>query len=181
MRFRCSVSTKHATSQLTEPSARRTPGSGIRRKARNPDVARYACPRRPSNPRDALLPEARMPGKARNRRAIWRSSASSTLTSRRFHRRSTASLRWPVSKRPPVQALDAVYFDTPGKDLARNRITLRRRTGGPDAGWHLKLPEGTRRPHRDPRADHRLRRRNRGRGASRIAGCGGADRPRPPS
>lgn len=42
----------------------------------------------------------------------------------------------------PVQELDAVYFDTPAQDLARNRITLRRRTGGSDAGWHLKLPSG---------------------------------------
>ncbi|ORA08921.1 CYTH and CHAD domain-containing protein [Mycobacterium asiaticum] len=44
--------------------------------------------------------------------------------------------------KPPVQELDAVYFDTPNQDLARNRITLRRRTGGADAGWHLKLPAG---------------------------------------
>lgn len=36
--------------------------------------------------------------------------------------------------------LSATYFDTPGFTLARNRITLRRRTGGTDAGWHLKLP-----------------------------------------
>lgn len=43
----------------------------------------------------------------------------------------------------PIQELDAVYFDTPTQDLARNRITLRRRTGGHDAGWHLKLPAGT--------------------------------------
>lgn len=42
----------------------------------------------------------------------------------------------------PVQELDAVYFDTAGHDLAARRITLRRRTGGPDAGWHLKLPAG---------------------------------------
>ena len=41
-----------------------------------------------------------------------------------------------------TQALDAVYFDTPARDLASNRITLRRRTGGVDAGWHLKLPAG---------------------------------------
>jgi CHAD domain-containing protein len=41
-----------------------------------------------------------------------------------------------------TQTLDAVYYDTPGHDLAANRITLRRRTGGPDAGWHLKLPAG---------------------------------------
>lgn len=46
-------------------------------------------------------------------------------------------------ERCPVQQLDAVYFDTPGQDLAAHRITLRRRTGGPDAGWHLKLPAGT--------------------------------------
>ena len=45
-------------------------------------------------------------------------------------------------KRSPVQQLDAVYFDTPHRDLAAHRITLRRRTGGPDAGWHLKLPAG---------------------------------------
>ncbi|WP_445165757.1 CYTH and CHAD domain-containing protein [Mycolicibacterium sp. Dal123E01] len=46
------------------------------------------------------------------------------------------------AERQPAQSLDAVYFDTPGRDLAANRITLRRRTGGPDAGWHLKLPAG---------------------------------------
>jgi CHAD domain-containing protein len=44
--------------------------------------------------------------------------------------------------RPEAQALDAVYFDTPARDLASKRITLRRRTGGVDAGWHLKLPAG---------------------------------------
>lgn len=36
--------------------------------------------------------------------------------------------------------LDAVYFDTDTLALAAQRITLRRRTGGVDAGWHLKLP-----------------------------------------
>ena len=36
--------------------------------------------------------------------------------------------------------LDAVYFDTADLALAAHRITLRRRTGGEDAGWHLKLP-----------------------------------------
>jgi CHAD domain-containing protein len=45
-------------------------------------------------------------------------------------------------ERSAVQQLDAVYFDTPGRDLAAHRITLRRRTGGSDAGWHLKLPAG---------------------------------------
>lgn len=42
----------------------------------------------------------------------------------------------------PTQTLDAIYFDTAGHDLAAHKITLRRRTGGPDAGWHLKLPAG---------------------------------------
>ena len=45
-------------------------------------------------------------------------------------------------ERSPSQQLNAVYFDTPGHDLAAHHVTLRRRTGGPDAGWHLKLPAG---------------------------------------
>jgi CHAD domain-containing protein len=45
-------------------------------------------------------------------------------------------------ERQPAQSLDAVYFDTPDRDLSAHKITLRRRTGGPDAGWHLKLPAG---------------------------------------
>jgi CHAD domain-containing protein len=45
-------------------------------------------------------------------------------------------------ERSPTQHLDAVYFDTPAHDLAARRVTLRRRTGGTDAGWHLKLPAG---------------------------------------
>lgn len=36
--------------------------------------------------------------------------------------------------------LDAVYHDTEDLRLADASATLRRRTGGPDAGWHLKLP-----------------------------------------
>lgn len=38
--------------------------------------------------------------------------------------------------------LDNMYYDTAEQDLQRMRLTLRRRTGGPDAGWHLKLPAG---------------------------------------
>src|ERR1700678_3068310 len=41
---------------------------------------------------------------------------------------------------PEVHQLDATYFDTADLALHRNKITLRRRTGGPDEGWHLKLP-----------------------------------------
>ncbi|MEU2284862.1 CYTH and CHAD domain-containing protein [Streptomyces sp. NPDC013178] len=36
--------------------------------------------------------------------------------------------------------LDAVYYDTADLRLTRTSATLRRRTGGSDAGWHLKLP-----------------------------------------
>jgi len=41
---------------------------------------------------------------------------------------------------PHVATLEAVYFDTDRHTLASRHITLRRRTGGADAGWHLKLP-----------------------------------------
>ena len=42
---------------------------------------------------------------------------------------------------PVVHDLEAVYFDTNDLVLSAAHITLRRRTGGDDAGWHLKLPE----------------------------------------
>jgi CHAD domain-containing protein len=42
---------------------------------------------------------------------------------------------------PEERQLEAVYHDTPDLRLARARVTMRRRTGGPDAGWHVKLPE----------------------------------------
>ncbi|MDR6413408.1 CYTH and CHAD domain-containing protein [Pseudarthrobacter sulfonivorans] len=41
---------------------------------------------------------------------------------------------------PRVDTLEAVYFDTGRHTLAARGVTLRRRTGGADAGWHLKLP-----------------------------------------
>ncbi|MEV0286261.1 MULTISPECIES: CYTH and CHAD domain-containing protein [unclassified Kribbella] len=41
----------------------------------------------------------------------------------------------------PVELdLEAVYYDTDALDLAANKVTLRRRTGGEDDGWHVKLP-----------------------------------------
>jgi CHAD domain-containing protein len=43
-------------------------------------------------------------------------------------------------ERGRVRRLVAVYYDTDDFRLARSRITLRRRTGGTDSGWHLKLP-----------------------------------------
>ncbi|AZP17685.1 CYTH and CHAD domain-containing protein [Streptomyces aquilus] len=39
-----------------------------------------------------------------------------------------------------VAHLDATYYDTHDERLAASSITLRRRTGGHDAGWHLKFP-----------------------------------------
>lgn len=41
---------------------------------------------------------------------------------------------------PRVQELSAIYYDTEDLRLSREKITLRRRTGGEDDGWHLKLP-----------------------------------------
>ncbi|MGY1743884.1 CYTH and CHAD domain-containing protein [Blastococcus sp. SYSU D00695] len=40
------------------------------------------------------------------------------------------------------QELKATYFDTADLRLAAAGLTLRRRTGGDDAGWHLKVPAG---------------------------------------
>ncbi|RZS90793.1 CHAD domain-containing protein [Motilibacter rhizosphaerae] len=49
-----------------------------------------------------------------------------------------------VARVEPREAreLVAVYHDTADLRLAREGITLRRREGGEDAGWHLKLPAG---------------------------------------
>lgn len=41
---------------------------------------------------------------------------------------------------PVHQELAADYFDTDDLRLTRLGITLRRRSGGDDAGWHLKVP-----------------------------------------
>lgn len=43
---------------------------------------------------------------------------------------------------PAETTLEATYFDTRDVRLAAHRTTLRRRTGGADQGWHLKLPAG---------------------------------------
>ena len=41
---------------------------------------------------------------------------------------------------PAEHVLEATYFDTQDLALIRAGVTLRRRAGGDDAGWHLKLP-----------------------------------------
>ena len=53
---------------------------------------------------------------------------------------------------PEQQRLEADYYDTDDLRLLRAGITLRQRSGGDDAGWHLKLPlgHGTRREIRRP-------------------------------
>nr|WP_055508090.1 CYTH and CHAD domain-containing protein [Nonomuraea pusilla] len=47
---------------------------------------------------------------------------------------------------PKSHQLVALYYDTPDLRLAARGVTLRRRRGGADPGWHLKLPKarGTR-------------------------------------
>ncbi|HSF98263.1 MAG TPA: CYTH and CHAD domain-containing protein, partial [Ornithinibacter sp.] len=47
--------------------------------------------------------------------------------------------------------LAATYFDTTELDLLKHGVTLRRRVGGTDEGWHLKEPSGP-----DSRSEFRL-------------------------
>lgn len=49
---------------------------------------------------------------------------------------------------PATARLEAAYFDTADGALLRAGVTLRRRTGGGDAGWHLKTPLGAGREER---------------------------------
>ncbi|CAI9400725.1 CYTH and CHAD domain-containing protein [Nocardioides sp. T2.26MG-1] len=50
-----------------------------------------------------------------------------------------------VARVAPAEELDqtATYVDTEDLALLTARVTLRRRVGGVDDGWHLKLPAGT--------------------------------------
>src|SRR5438132_3645683 len=56
---------------------------------------------------------------------------------------------------PETHELEATYFDTSGLALVTAGLTLRRRTGGDDAGWHLKVPsvDGSRDELREPLGD----------------------------
>jgi inorganic triphosphatase YgiF len=60
-----------------------------------------------------------------------------------FERPSFGGLAGVSADEPVLHHLSATYFDTADGRLAASKITLRRRTGGTDAGWHLKLPEGS--------------------------------------
>ena len=42
---------------------------------------------------------------------------------------------------PEAETLTAVYYDTEDLRLLKAGVTLRLREGGPDQGWHLKLPD----------------------------------------
>ncbi|WP_194395674.1 CYTH domain-containing protein [Microbacterium atlanticum] len=44
---------------------------------------------------------------------------------------------------PEVRELDAVYYDSDDLALAHAGYAVRRRSGGPDAGWHIKGPRST--------------------------------------
>jgi len=55
-------------------------------------------------------------------------------------RPSTSAVGLISATEPTAHELDAIYFDTSEFDLLAAKLTLRRRTGGTDAGWHLKLP-----------------------------------------
>jgi CHAD domain-containing protein len=59
-----------------------------------------------------------------------------------------------ASRGPQEQELEAEYYDTQDLRLLQAGITLRRRRGGSDAGWHLKLPVGPAAP--DSREEIRL-------------------------
>ncbi|SDG20056.1 Inorganic triphosphatase YgiF, contains CYTH and CHAD domains [Lentzea fradiae] len=72
-------------------------------------------------------------------------ATSVTETERKYEAPSDASLPdlaeiTGVATGPEEFDLEATYFDTPDYRLARAGVTLRRRVGGEDEGWHLKLP-----------------------------------------
>ncbi|MDL5158726.1 CYTH and CHAD domain-containing protein [Actinomycetospora termitidis] len=51
-----------------------------------------------------------------------------------------AVLDRPVPDEPTERLQEAEYWDTADLALHHDRVTLRRRTGGRDDGWHVKLP-----------------------------------------
>ncbi len=93
-----------------------------------------------------------------------------------FDRPSFGSLAGVSAAEPVVYRLSATYFDTADGRLAAGKITLRRRTGGTDEGWHLKLPEGAgarREVHAPLDADGPGERQVPGALAERVAGVTG--------
>jgi hypothetical protein len=87
-----------------------------------------------------------------------------------FRRPDFGTIPGVTAASPVVHHLSATYWDTADTRLAAARITLRRRTGGTDAGWHLKLPagQGARRELHEPLSDEIP-----DRFAARLAGVAG--------
>ncbi len=91
------------------------------------------------------------PGPIAIRFGSWRTRSAKSSESTR-PRPGTSCPTSPASAGSPavvdkgLAQLDATYYDTVDQRLAGASLTLRRRTGGADAGWHLKLPvsEGVR-------------------------------------
>ena len=48
-----------------------------------------------------------------------------------------------VSSDPVEHRMEAVYYDTEDLALGRRLVALRRRRGGADDGWHVKLHESS--------------------------------------
>lgn len=74
--------------------------------------------------------------------------SSATETERKYTATDAGSLP-ELAGLPGVSGIDvdtvelsAQYYDTHDLRLLRSKITLRRREGGEDAGWHVKLPSG---------------------------------------
>jgi CHAD domain-containing protein len=101
--------------------------STVARKAR-PKKARKTAPRPPAVPTGHVERERKYEGDAA---AALPSLADAPLPTGNGHVNAVAA---------DSESLRAVYYDTPDLRLLARRITLRRRTGGHDAGWHLKLP-----------------------------------------
>ena len=72
-----------------------------------------------------------------------------------FGRPDFGALPGVTAAAPVVYHLAATYFDTQDQRLMASKITLRRRVGGTDEGWHLKLPtaDGNRQELHEPLGD----------------------------
>jgi CHAD domain-containing protein len=100
------------------------------------DVADGAAPARPATTSDASSPAATRQAEIETKLEIDPTAKLPSLSKRR----RLAAVGIAGAQEPKSYQLDATYYDTSGLDLLRSKMTLRRRTGGPDAGWHLKLP-----------------------------------------
>ena len=68
-----------------------------------------------------------------------------------------------------VRRLENTYFDTPGAGLRLFGVTLRRRVGGSETGWQLKVPNGTART--ELQSGSRAKKLPAGAGGQRDVAC----------